>query len=356
MGEIINYLQNQTAEYILSKLKDYVRKAKIYINKIDQYEKTLATTSIQGSWFLPEGKTSQKVIQAEQKVYAQLQKNRRQMLVNNNKIRQVIIDSYVLINHIAELFHEEITYSITLPPTAEGETNITFEMPLSVFVKEAVTVGYATGIRLKKDASALRKQLLASTNKDISIYDWKDQKNEWYNEQNYQDFLYEIKVARQGKVDINFNKQGNQLESFFHWANANVQKRNMASLAKRAHLGQADFDSMVSELEKARVLGLNSRPYWSGGDVANKQIKGADANVTNTQSLKQQLLRFVTIATVLDLSSLEEKINSTKGSINDTCINEVTSKLNGLATTFLKGYSFSKDDVKMLGLNIDNLI
>lgn len=351
MGEVTQYFQQETVHEILPKLKKYETQAKQYISEIIQYETTMNLYNKQEEWFLTSTQTKAEIIQAERNVYNKLADTRKQIVMDNQKIKNTIKNSYKLINNIGELFHEEIIYSITLPGS---NGNITFEMPISQFLKNAVNISYTSGISLK-DTSTLLNRLSQSRSQKIKKFDWNDQKNDFYNTVNYNNFLYEIRIAAAGGKIIKFNNEGTKLESFLHWVNEGWVNGGYTSQSIH-HLGESAFNAMVNNLQNARDLGHNNKPYWSEGDVGNKQVKGAGADVTDTKSLKQQLLRFTTMTSLIDLNSLSKKLESTKNQVDDAGVKEVTKIINGLAHAFLHHWQFSQNDLKLMGLKISDLI
>lgn len=308
-NNIRDYLEKQTLNEILPSLKQYESDAKSCIKRIIQYENTNALTDKYQSWFLQTRNTDKRILEREHEIYDNLKKARNQ--VKKTDINKTIQEAYELLNAIGELFHDEIKYSITL--SKEDGTKISFEMPITQFLKNAVNITYTSGIYLR-DSSALLKDLNKSRSSYIQKFDWSKNSNDndkkYYDISLYNRFLYQKRVAIKGGVDINFNTDGNELESYFHWVNEKYDLPNYDTLAKQQHLGEELFSAMVSNLKKAKQLGQNSTPFWSGGDINNLQIKGNDASVVATETLKKQLLKFVTMTSFLNLKELDKKLNA----------------------------------------------
>ena len=351
MKQIEQYFKQETLNEILPKLKKYEVQAKTYIQEIIEYEQQKFTEdeliAKENEWLLAKNQTKKQIRDFEQTMYQRLANTRKQIKMNETKIKTTIVKSYKLINDIGELFHDKIIYSITLPADANGN-KISFEMPINQFLKNAVDISYTNGISLKNTDTLLNK-LLKSRSKLIQTFDWQQEKNDFYNLTNYNNFLKELNIAAQGKSPIPFVNEGTKLESFFHWVN-----QGFANKASK-HLGSDEFNSMVQALKAARDLGHNSNPYWSGGDVNNKQIKGANADVVDTKSLKQQLLRFVTMTNLLDLNKLSHQLEEARTAIDEAGIEIVTKAVNGLAHAFLHHWQFSQHDLKAMGLRLSDL-
>lgn len=241
------------------------------------------------------------------------------------------MESYKLINEIGEsLTGEKIDYSITLP---NNGTKISFEMSLEQFCKNAITISYGSGINLKTGKSFVTSLL---KNKDITSYDWNQNKNKFYSAVNWQKFLYAIRIAIKGKAnDIQFNNEGTKLESYFHWVDSGESE-----YAKVRHLYGGAFNHMVKNLQKAIKEGHNNDPYWTKGDIKMKnkqmQIKGEGASVTSTASLKAQLLRFVMITNYLNFDHLINRIDQTKGKVTSEVKDIMEKHLEILTNQFLR--------------------
>lgn len=308
-NNIRDYLKKQTLNEILPLLKQYESAAKSCIKKIIQYETINSLKDKEQSWFLAANNTIEDIRDREKDIYDKLRTARNQ--TKTIDIEKTLQDAYKLLNAIGELFHDEVQYSITL--SKENGTKISFEMPIAQFLKNAVNITYTSGIYLR-DSSALLKDLNQSRSSYIQKFDWSKNSNDndkkYYDISLYNRFLYQKQVAIKGGVDINFNTDGNELESYFHWVNEKYDLPNYDTLAKQQHLGEELFSAMVSNLKKAKQLGQNSTPFWSGGDVNNLQIKGNNASVVATETLKKQLLKFVTMTSFLNLKELDKKLNA----------------------------------------------
>ena len=308
-NNIRDYLEKQTLNEILPLLKQYESAAKSCIKKIIQYETINSLKDKEQSWFLAANNTIEDIRGREKDIYDKLRTARNQ--TKTIDIEKTLQDAYKLLNAIGELFHDEVQYSITL--SKEDGTKISFEMPIAQFLKNAVNINYESGIKLR-NPSALLKDLNKSRSSFIQKFNWSEKSNKddkkYYDILLYNRFLYQKRVAITGGVNIKFNNAGSELESYFHWVNQKYDLINYDILAKRQHLGEKLFSAMVENLKEVQQLGQNSTPFWSGGDVNNLQIKGNNASVVATETLKKQLLKFVTMTSFLNLKELDKKLNA----------------------------------------------
>lgn len=360
MGALADYFSKETSTLLLPQLQSFANRANVLIAKINEYEKLniYQNNNIisELSWlhgnsskelqkqvigktgyFNQAVNTGQRLMQARQALHNQYA---------NQTIQETLIESYKLINEIGEFFTgETIYYSITLP---SDHGKISFEMDINTFCKEAINVTYKSGIALKT-GNTFMNSLLKNTN--VDSYEWSRNSNQFYNEANWNQFEYALKVAAQGGSPITFkakknkngessikDNQGVKLESYFHWVNNGIVQKAMIS-----HLTGPTFNNMVKSLLEAAQEGGNNDPYWTQGDIKmngrQTQIKGAGASVVNTDSLKQQLFRFSMLMSYFKLDGLIEKINENRNKIADSLNEEITRRIQELGTQFLRADS-----------------
>lgn len=356
-GEITEYFKEETEAYlIMLHLQDCGLRAQQLIQEWDLYsynERNNPKKMIQ-SWINSKKRAKdvkQYQTQVIQQIFAQnrLEITRKQINYNN-----LIKESYKLLNEIGEIFTKEpIVYSITLP--GEDGTKITFEMGIDAFLKYAGSI-QKTRIDIHSAKTLLKNLESDEAQRDgVMKYDWSDSENEFYNLQNFNSFLYGIGIAWHGGVIIPFTNEGTQLESYLHYINSH-NDFSLIEAAETNHLGGTNFNTMVYALNDARNKGHNSDPFWTGGDVNNRQIKGKGAQAASIATLKAQLLRFVTLMNTPDFSQLSNIVNQQADSINNYGNKVLTRALNTLGTIFMQGTGITTADLSNLGVNINDLI
>ena len=168
--------------------------------------------------------------------------------------------------------------------------------------------------------------------------------NSKYNLESWEDFNYGLGVAVQGKADGNFGKanlgdvsynQGQILEAYMSYAQNTNRLSELSSLvgtAKRQHLSPTPFDDLVAILKEV----TNSRPFWTGGDLGQYQIKGKGASLVSYDTLKNQLKQFAGLSSkALNSSIIRDYVEQGRGKIDQAGQKKVQAILNNVMAGFM---------------------
>ena len=380
MEEVKKYFKEGTEEIFLSKLSQWIPLIQGYIaewDNIDQQDARLEQ-EIQkyvGNNFKSDLAKERALTAVRRKIGRQaayvmkgsdlsgayqMQQLIQQRVTLNVMRNQLVKKSYAILMTISEFITGEVvTYSITLFDGGEGYT---FHLTMAQLFKYGLTFQGQQAV-LK---SNILQKLLAEEGRGIAsnqIIKWDQnlsQNNSKYNLASWEDFNYGLGIAVQGQADIDYNfgkanlgdttyNQGQILEAYMSYAqdtNRLAELSNLVALAKSQHMQASPFESLVSILKEV----TNSRPFWTGGDIGNIQVKGKGASLVSYDTLKNQLKQFANLTTkALNSEIINNYVEQGRSKIDAAGRKKVQSILNNVMAGFmmLDASDFDVTDIRL---------
>lgn len=264
--------------------------------------------------------------------FSNLLKKKRQAkaLITNTKILE---DGYILLNKIGEKIRgEEILYSVTVTQTGSGIASgnaggvITVQVNLQTFLQNYVNFSH-TRITLR-DSAALYKMIEAQIqNNELKS----DQYEKWTEEKIVNFSLYDSQIRAAKNQHFENINAGNMLEGFLRFLDGGMSISKESSSNYWGPL----IRSMKSTL-------ASPDPFWKGPDLADKQIKGLNASVTNLSSLIRtisdtfNILKSNKIGAEAIRSAVVKKQIPTIDEMANQTIDQISKKLEELFTSSIK--------------------
>lgn len=264
--------------------------------------------------------------------FCNLLKKKRQAkaLITNTSI---LSDGYILLNKIGEKIRgEEILYSVTVTSTGSGIASgsaggvITVQVNLQTFLQNYVNFSH-TRITLR-DSSALYKMIEAQI-KDNKLED--DKYEKWTEEKIANFSLYDSQIRSAKNQHFENINAGNMLEGFLRFLDGGMS----VSIESESSYWSPLISSMKNTLAAPD-------PFWKGPDLANKQIKGLNASVTNLSSLIKTISDAFNILIsnkigeeAIRSAVVKRQIDSIDKMANQT-IDQISKKLEELFTSKIK--------------------
>lgn len=263
--------------------------------------------------------------------------------------QRVLTEGYKLLNNIGETFrNEQINYRITITSGGDkllgatstgglsttGSDVYTFTVPMEKFLKFVNATSWESSL---KGADAIYKALqksryinksgdLLKRAENIAMQKWDEQRKQKYllfHDQAIHTVVMKGKEKTQPWLNVN---QGNTLEAFFRFTEVGWDPHYEED---KNYWKEGIYAAMKATMSQPDI-------FVKGGDIANDQIKGINASVTNLGTLinvSQTLLQSL----MLNKSVFNEISSSFKPSIkagieaNATqTINQVTEALKGI--------------------------
>lgn len=366
--EFENQMKNGQSITILSELKQCQNEAEQLLQQWSIYEyNTKAQNKIDKgiiNELVYSKKRDNKIKEFQKEILHEIMKKKLEIKKNEITRDKLLKDSYILLNRIGELFTgEPIEYSITIISSVTGE-RVTFTMGIEEFLTYAVSF-QNTRISMHQDSLEERLEKANLKDSNITKFDWTNEKNNsMYNNYYLNLYYYGVAIITQGGssiigLDLENGNEGNNLEAYLHFA---INKDNFSIIeqAKLVHLGKDNFNTLRENLQSARDQAYSKQkggatPFWGGGDIGNIQVKFFGADVASIETLKNQLLRFVTMSRIIDFSKLENKIKSTAPQALNKVGNEVFQDILRNFGTIFQGKNLSLESFNSLQLDFDNL-
>ena len=260
--------------------------------------------------------------------FVELLKKKRQAkaLITNTR---VLKNGYILLNKIGEKIRgEEILYSVTVTQTGKGIASgsaggvYTVQVNLQTFLKEYVSFTHTRMVL--RDSTALYKMIEAQVKEgEIDKYEkWTEDKISSFS-------LYDSQIRNAKNQDFNKINAGNMLEGFLRFIDGG---NNIISDDNTTNYWGPLISSMKNTL-------ASPDPFWKGPDLADKQIKGLNASITNLSSLINTISETLTIlssnkigADIMRSLVYKHHISGIDKDANAT-IDEITQKLINLFTS-----------------------
>lgn len=259
-------------------LRDWLRQASQAVNQLEEVKKQL-------------NKTKYAKINLENFQNTFILSTTRTQYINEDAQR-IIIDGYKLLNTIGETFrNEQINYKITIitkgnklsEAALDPDANIyTFVVPMEKFLKFANTTVWNSALQSSGPIyKALQKKHylgsqgnLLKRAEDIALEKWDEERKKSYllfHDQATHAIVLNGRNREQPWLNVN---EGQTLEAFFRFTSG-------------GRIAQYSKDKQYWKNIKAVMKATMSNPdiFVKGGDIANEQIKGINASITNLGTL-----------------------------------------------------------------------
>lgn len=201
---------------------------------------------------------------------------------------KVLEDGYRLLNEIGETVRgEPLLYSVTVTETGAAISSgysstgnvITVQVPLEKFLS---FVSFSSYRMVLRSPTAIYKMIMSQiTDKDNK----ENIKYEQWSEEKIQQYQWFANQARGVLTKWNNINEGNVLEAFLRFLSIGQSPVKYTEDAKYWYLLASSVKHTMSAPD----------PFWVGGDIANVQVKGLNASVTNLGSLITTLTDFLNI-------------------------------------------------------------